>query len=407
MQPLTSSSVNAGPSVSPRGCPSCGYPGAAVFFEARDVPVNVCIQYTTKEAARACPRGDIRLAYCRGCGLIFNKAFEPRRLAYDETYENSLYFSPAFRRYAHDLASELVERYDLRDKTIVEIGCGSGEFLSLLCRLGNSRGIGFDPGYVAGSATSCASGQVRVLKERYSRRYTDIEADFFVCRHVLEHMPDPSSLLSTLRGAVGNNTQACLYFEVPNVLHLLRTFSPWDVTYEHCTYFSKQSLARLFTAAGFHVRAINESFHGRFLGLEASWRPPQDCLELACRGCDHDLSQEIARFAEGHGGLLRRWRLKLRRLALSGRRAVVWGAGAGGVGFLNMLSAGEEVRYVVDISPRKHGKFVAGTGHRIVAPEFLKEDRPDVIVVMNSIYADEIRKLAQGLGVDPQFEYVC
>ena len=51
----------------------------------------------------------------------------------------------------------------------------------------------------------------------------------------------------------------------------------------------------------------------------------------------------------------------------------------------------DEVEAVVDINPHKHGKFLAGTGHEIVAPEALRRLRPDCVVIMNGIYTDEIR----------------
>jgi hypothetical protein len=55
---------------------------------------------------------------------------------------------------------------------------------------------------------------------------------------------------------------------------------------------------------------------------------------------------------------------------------------------------------VVDINPRKHGMYVPGSGQQIVPPEFLKEYRPDAVIVMNSIYRNEIRSWTTALGVD-------
>jgi ABC-type Fe3+-hydroxamate transport system substrate-binding protein len=43
--------------------------------------------------------------------------------------------------------------------------------------------------------------------------------------------------------------------------------------------------------------------------------------------------------------------------------------------------------------------FVAGSGQEIVSPEFLRVYQPDVVIIMNRNYEDEIgRQLAQ-LGV--------
>jgi hypothetical protein len=79
----------------------------------------------------------------------------------------------------------------------------------------------------------------------------------------------------------------------------------------------------------------------------------------------------------------------------------VWGVGSKGVTFLNVMSAGHEtVPYCVDLNPRKHGQFVVGTGQQIVPPAFLREYRPDLVIVMNGIYESEIRQACREYGVD-------
>ena len=53
----------------------------------------------------------------------------------------------------------------------------------------------------------------------------------------------------------------------------------------------------------------------------------------------------------------------------------------------------------MDINPLKQDKYVAGTGHKIVAPEALRERRPDVVLVMNPIYCDEIRRTLDAMDI--------
>jgi hypothetical protein len=86
-------------------------------------------------------------------------------------------------------------------------------------------------------------------------------------------------------------------------------------------------------------------------------------------------------------------------LAAAGQRGVVWGAGSKGVTFLNATGAGEEIVAVVDINPRKQGKYVAGTGQRIVAPTELAEIRPDFVIIMNANYREEIGGMLAEVGV--------
>ena len=45
---------------------------------------------------------------------------------------------------------------------------------------------------------------------------------------------------------------------------------------------------------------------------------------------------------------------------------------------------------------------MAGTGHRIVQPDALVDIRPDVVVVMNPIYREEIAATLEGLGLHPE-----
>jgi hypothetical protein len=80
---------------------------------------------------------------------------------------------------------------------------------------------------------------------------------------------------------------------------------------------------------------------------------------------------------------------------------VIWGAGAKGVMFLNLLqvTAGSGVDWVVDINPRKHGNFVPVMGQRIIGPDCLLQSPPDLVIVMNPEYEREVRAMINDLGI--------
>ena len=67
-----------------------------------------------------------------------------------------------------------------------------------------------------------------------------------------------------------------------------------------------------------------------------------------------------------------------------------------------MLGDRDVVTRVVDINPHKQGKHLAGTGQRIVAPAALADDPPDLVVVMNPIYRDEIAADLARQGLTPE-----
>ena len=81
---------------------------------------------------------------------------------------------------------------------------------------------------------------------------------------------------------------------------------------------------------------------------------------------------------------------------------VIWGGGARGVTFLNLVDTEGAIRYAVDVNPRKAGAFVAGTGQQFVLPSVLTSYKPDVVVLMNPIYQQEVSAMLRDLGLRPE-----
>jgi ABC-type Fe3+-hydroxamate transport system substrate-binding protein len=81
------------------------------------------------------------------------------------------------------------------------------------------------------------------------------------------------------------------------------------------------------------------------------------------------------------------------------KRAVIWGSGSKCIGFMTALSIANEIEYVVDINPQRQGKYIPKFGKKIVPPEFLKKFQPDIVIIMNPIYKDEIQQMLSDLGL--------
>lgn len=379
-------------------CPTCHRGVMSTFFDMTSVPVYCNLLWPSHTAAVQAPRGDIRLGFCPVCGMIYNTAFDPRLVSYTQAYENSLHGSPRFQAYATALATRLVEKYRLRGKEIIEIGCGRGEFLTLLCRMGGNRGLGFDPSDDSHREAVEQVEGLTLIRDQYFGHYADYAADLICCRHVLEHIPTPRTFLASVRQAAEKRATTVVFFEVPNVIYTLQDRGIWDIIYEHCSYFSMPSLTWLFQEVGFAVQDVHPAFGGQFLCLEAI---------PATAGADgphmpesiDQLARDVATFGEIYRNEVEMWQQKLNRLLQQGCRIVVWGAGSKGVTFLNTVQASEQIHYVVDINPHKQTRYVAGTGQQIVPPAFLQAYRPDVVLVMNPLYQDEIRTYLAQLGL--------
>ncbi len=385
----------------PRFCRACGGRRSKIFFDAPNVPSNSCLLIPSREEALACRRGRIALVGCPSCGFIFNAAFDPRLTEYSPRYEETQGFSQTFNAFQDALAAELVERHHLHGKTVVEIGCGKGEFLARLCELGGSRGIGFDPAFVGGRQRPTA--HLQVIRDFYSEKYAHLSGDFICCKMTLEHIPEPCRLLRTIRQALGRRPSAVVFFQVPDVTRILRDCALEDVYHEHCSYFSAGSLGRLFRRCGFEILSLRRVYGDQYLTLEARPAAGGEAAAFDVEDDRQQLQQWAAAFAGGHRQKTGDWRRRLAAWRAAGRPAVLWGSGSKGVAFLTAVGlTPAELPYVVDINPHRQGYYMAGTGQRIVSPAFLREQPPAAVIVMNPVYRQEIGRDLQALGLAPE-----
>jgi SAM-dependent methyltransferase len=387
-------------------CQACGRADLEVFYEVDRVPVHSCLMVGSRAEAIDFPTGDLKLGFCETCGFIQNVAFDPAVHSYSTNYEETQGFSPRFRRFQTELCHKQAARYDLEGKRVLEIGCGKGEFLVELCEISGAHGIGVDPSYRPERTTSEAASRIEFIQDFYSDRYAHLTMDYVCCRHTLEHIQPVRDFVRMVRGTLNGRPDTIVFFEVPDVERVLLEQAFWDIYYEHCTYFTLGSLTRLFQASGFEVLDAYKGFDDQYLMIEA--RPAG--VPQAADASDGSDVRRTERQVELFRGRIKEklavLRAQLDAIAASGERAVVWGSGSKAVSYLTTLGVTDEIEWIVDINPHKHGKFLAGTGHEIVSPGFLEQYRPDRVIIMNPIYLEEITADVHDMGLDPEFSAV-
>lgn len=385
-----------------RSCLNCGEKGMLIFYEINHIPIHSCLLMPSRSEALNYPTGNLRLGYCPACGFIANTQFDAHRHEYSTRYEETQGFSPCFNSFARSLSQRLIDQYDIRDKNILEIGCGKGEFLMLMCELGNNRGIGIDPSYVPGRLDNQMNLPVRFIQDFYSDKYTDLTADVICCRHTLEHIAPTWSFLRQLRNAIDGRTETLIFFEVPDTVRVLKEGAFWDIYYEHCSYFTPGSLTRLFQSSGFNLLDVSLDYDDQYLLLTAKPDETKGSPIFQKKDNLDVLPRQIIEFQQIAADRIEQWHLTIEKNVSNGGKVVIWGSSSKGVAFLTTLGLYREIEYVVDINPYRQGKFIPGTGQRIVSPAFLKEYHPDVVVVMNPIYCDEIQKDLDRMEIETQ-----
>lgn len=384
-------------------CPLCGASGSGVFLERRLSPLHQNLLCRTAAEAKSLNSGVLAISLCPCCGFVFNAAFLPELMSYSQAYDNTQTHSPLFQRYLTELSEDLVNRYHLMDKTIVEVGCGKGDFLRLLCRGGRNRGLGFDPSYIG--PETAEQGAVRFVTEFYEGQRSDTPPDFVCCRHVIEHIPDPLGMIRGIRNALGEHSPAVVYFETPNVEWIFEHTAFWDFFYEHCSYFTPDTLAWAFELSGFSVLRVKSVFEGQYLAIEAKSSGASSApLSLLPQGAAQ-LEKHVHAFRDRVARKIDDCREQVRKFSRQGGCAL-WGAAAKGVTFANIIDPNAtDIKCLVDINPAKAARFVPGTGHPIVNLEALGSQYSVAgLLSVNSNYLLEQRAMLSALSLEIPIE---
>ena len=370
-------------------CPCCRSTDLETFFTIPNAPTQSLVTIKDRDEALAIPRKDIVLTFCNSCGFIFNSDFDTSIDYFTQGYEDQQGFSPTFVKFLAGVSERFIDKYDMRNKQVVEIGCGKGDYLRLFCKAGNNRGTGIDPAWIPGRGEEVPG--VDFISEFYSEKHGELQPDCITCRHTLEHIHDTDGFMATLRNSITASDPE-LFLEVPTIVRILDIQAFWDIFYEHCTYLSPGSLARLFRRNNFEVLDLFLEYDEQYLFIEAKpvgqpsgkIHPLEESVE--------ELKEKTRLFVEKINVQLNEWRERLTRFKQEGKKVVVWGGGSKSVGFLTQFDDIGVIEHVCDINPHMKGNYIPGIGKQYIDPTFLEEYKPDVVIVMNSVYMGEIRK---------------
>ena len=380
-------------------CKICDCMDSIVLDRRNPVPIAQNLILPTVEQARGCPAGALDMRRCTACGFVWNCAFDPDLMVYDAAYDNDQNFSFRFQQHTAEVAERIAERVGSDGSVdLVEVGCGQGTFMAVMGERFGARltsAIGFDPAWQGDPRHLPPGGEVRgAYFGNGSITGDDPVPNLVVSRHVIEHVPDPVAFLRAIRAGVPIGTP--LFIETPDVDWILRGGVFFDFYYEHCSLFSRGSLASALTRAGFIVDDVRAIFDDQYQ-LATATAGPVDPAPVAApqSGTVDDLGFRVKRTAYIEA--------LANTIDVLGPRGSValWGGASKGVTIcLTLPDAIDRLPCVIDINARKQGCFLPTSAIPILSPTSAVLNGIAHAIVINPAYLDEIKRDVVASGLD-------
>jgi SAM-dependent methyltransferase len=336
----------------------------------------------------------LRVLVCENCWLVQTEDFARAEELFDANYAYFSSYSSSWLAHAENYVEQMVNRFDLNGSShVVEVAANDGYLLQYFLARGISC-TGIEP--TASTATAAMAKGIPIVEDFFGVRLADtlvadhLQADLIPANNVLAHVPDINDFVSGFARLLKPHGVAT--FEFPHLLRLIEGIQFDTIYHEHYSYLSLIAVEKIFTANGLSVFDVEElPTHGGSLRVFAQ----RTDYGMRQRNSAVDLLQEREReamlhTADGYTGFqsqIEQVKHEFLNFLLNakrqGQRIAAYGAAAKGNTLLNYVGVGTDfISYVVDQNPHKQGKYMPGSRIPIVSEARLREDMPDVIVIL-------------------------
>lgn len=382
-------------------CPICSSRNLVPTVTRDHLPAMQNRVFRTLNDALSAGLGRLTLSVCADCGFGFNSDFDGNLLNYDQNYDNTVASAVQGQYYA-EIARHLNDRYLGNAGIVLDIGCGKGTFLKTLCRLfPGVKGLGIDPSYEGPEQDPDLP--LRFIRDFFNESNVSERPTLVVCRHVLEHIERPIAFLKSIQASLRAFPDVPVFFEVPDLGWILQNRVFWDFCYEHCNYFTAESLSHAVERSGYRPVRSQTAFGSQYLWIEA--RSGSSCSP-GTNGNSQTVIQSALDYAASETRQIESIRSRFLNARREGAKIVIWGMATKGVLFSCLIDPDRTLfDFCIDANPNKSSCYVPTTGHCIQPPAALDASRDHelIVVVMNPNYLDEIKAACAGRGLTASF----
>ncbi len=382
-----------------RACRACGSSALETLLDLGDTPLADRL-VRVENANTPDPIVALTLARCDSCTLVqILETVAPEELfCRDYPYYSSV--SPSLLEHFRSSAIDIIEKRALgKNSLVVEAASNDGYMLRNFVTHGCSV-IGIDP--ASGPAQAALEAGVTTINDFFSadlaRQLLHDQgrpADVFLANNVLAHVADLGGFVDGIHDLLAEDGVAVI--EAPYLVDLVDHAEFDTIYHQHLCYFSVTALDALLRRHDLYLNdVVRTTIHGGSLRLFIERRdaPQTSVAQLIAeeeRRGFRDGSR-LRDFAARVAGLRTSLRALLDEQVRAGKRIVGYAAAAKATTLMSYCGIGtDDIAYIADKNPHKHGRLTPGNRIPIVAPERILEDRPDFVLILAWNFADEIR----------------
>ncbi len=311
---------------------------------------------------------DLGLYQCPWCGLV---QFDCEAVDYYRDVIRAGGYTTTMVELRRKQYSHLIDKYSLKGKKFIEVGCGQGEFLSVLTefpveaygiehterlvKMAREKGLNVDCDFLGSQDKQIKNGPF----------------DVFLSFNFLEHQPDPNGML---KGIYNNLTEDGMgLITVPSFEYILDKKCYYEFIRDHLAYYTFDTLAFVLNKNGFEVLE-QEMINRDTISMIVRKKKKESFSEIVLN--QKYLYDEINNWVNDH--------------KKQGRRIAVWGASHQGFTIVPTTDIGEGLECIIDSAPFKQGKFSPASHVKIVSPADAVDLNLDAILIIAPGYTDEI-----------------
>lgn len=369
-------------------CGACAGTKLDVFLDLGSTPLANTYPASLDEKETWYP---LQLGVCGNCGLVQLMDVVPDSEIYGGEYGFYSGGSPAQLDYHRRGAELLLNRFPGHAQHLtIEVACNDGSLLHHFADHG-CRTLGIDP---ASGPVELARGKgLQVVQQALSTTLAQQVRDehgpagLVIAYNSMAHVEDLADVLAGVRTLM--DARSIAVFEVQYLPDLLAGNMYDQVYHEHRFFYSLSSLRHACGLHGLYV-VDAELIELQGGGIRVTLSADPTAVPTRSVATILDTENWLPLAYPGFQGKVDRTREHLRSLVMTeshrGQLIAGYGAAAKATTILNFTGLAPELEYVIDTTPYKQGRYLPGTGLRIVSPEEAAEDPANTLLLLAANY---------------------